>query len=370
MRPVKEGEPSARVAGEEVPLARGGAAHLDAGGATDPHPVEAIRKSVKAGDVGAEVVALDAVRRARPHHEHAVAVVAGYHVACGRIRTSDQRVRGVVELHPICVIRDGVHPGRIGPDEVALDPRPVRAIRHAHAAEVVVGDHISRASRGSSDERVRGAMDLDAVEGVPEPGGPVGVQPDEVALDRGVLGEDKDPIAAVARHDVSRPDGGPADEIVGPAVDGDAAPGVSEPRRAGGVRPDVVALDPVVVTADADALIEVGRDHVPGTRHGAADGVPRAQVRDHAVLISEGMRAAHVRPDVVALDAVVDGVGTEQEHSGPNVARNHVPLGCREAADEVAGASGGHPRDVVAERARPARVGADEIAFDVVAGGA
>ena len=151
VRPVKEGEPSARVAGEEVPRARGCAAHRDAGCAADPHAVEAIRKSVKAGDVGAEVVALDAVRRARPHHEHAVAVVAGYHVACGRIRTSDQRVRGVVELHAICMIRNGVHPGRIGADEVALNPRRAGAIRELNASEPVVGDRIAGACRGPTD---------------------------------------------------------------------------------------------------------------------------------------------------------------------------------------------------------------------------
>src|SRR5207237_8322493 len=105
--------------------------------------------------------------------------------------------------------------------------------RFAHGVKVVVGDRICGASWSATDEGVRGAMDLDAVEGVPEPGGPGGIQPDEVALDRCVLSEDEDPIAAVARHDVSRRDGGPADEVVRPIVDGDAAPDVSEPRRAG-----------------------------------------------------------------------------------------------------------------------------------------
>src|SRR4029078_3324270 len=120
----------------------------------------------------------------------------------------------------------------------------------------------------------------------------------DVDTDEGVGGYD----VAFGRVRGSAPVG--ADEVVvGPTGDVNTLAPVAEGGGAGGVRPDVIPLDPVAagtagVELHADGPDATG-DHVPRALMAAADGVVRAGDVHTLEAVAEGGGAGGVGPDVV-----------------------------------------------------------------------
>src|SRR5205814_3526202 len=131
--------------------------------------------------------------------------------------------RRAADGHAVEAVRDGVKAGGVGPGVVALDAVAGARSGDEHATEAVPRDHVAGGRIRPANERVRRAVHLDTVEGVPERDRTGRIEPDEVALDRGVLREDEDPVATVAGDDVPRGRSRPADDVVCPAIDRDAA---------------------------------------------------------------------------------------------------------------------------------------------------
>src|SRR5207253_278423 len=111
---------------------------------------------------------------------------------------------------------------------------------------------------------------------------------------------------------------------------------------------------------EVDAGRIVARDQVALARPVAADRVARRAVDEHADAVAQGARAAEVGADEIALDDGPRGAGAGDLDAALEVARDQV------LDDPGAGGRLDRDADGVAQGGRAADVGADEVAEDDV----
>jgi hypothetical protein len=254
------------------------------------------------------------------------------------------RVAGGIEKPQAGVaVADPPGAGRVGADVVALDERVDDAVQE-DAVHAVAGDDVARAgdvpANGVAVGRTRNP---DPGQTVGQRGAAAGVRADEVALDNvvgGAVAGDLDAVAVVARDDVARAQGGPADEVVPRAAGNeDAVVGVAEVGGPVAVGADVVALDDVAERArgaDLNAGAVAG-DDVALRGRDAADRVPAAEDVDADAGVPKHSRARAVGADVVAEDAIVVARGIDLD-AVQLVSGDDVALSRGDAADDVAAA--------------------------------
>src|SRR5687768_1307094 len=142
---------------------------------------------------------------------------------------------------------------------------------------------------------------------------------------------------------------------------GDVADGAS----AGGVQPDVVALDDRGgrQQVELDTRQQVATDDVPLARSHAADGVARRVNEDAVVGVGYGCRAAAVQANEIALNQVAGGAPVERNATGV-VSGDDVA-----AADRVVVGTADEDATVVRDRRGAARIYANVVVDDLASGG-
>ncbi len=180
-------------------------------------------------------------------------------------------------------------------------------------------------------------------------------------------------VVVVRRDQVPGTRAAAADRVEAGGEDVDAVAGVRHAERAGEVRADPVALDPVVhggvevdVVVDVDARVVVARDHVRLAR-----GLPADRVAVRAVdLDADVVRQRRVRRDRRSDPVAQDAVRVAAEDDPRVVSADDVSGAGLGAADQRGGRAGrdGDAVAAVAEVLRAGHVGADQVALDPVSG--
>ena len=277
-----------------------------------------------------------------------------------------------VDVDPVLGVAEVDGAGEIGADVVALDevagggragdPDPVG---------LVARDHVPGGTDAA--DRVAARADAHAVHEVAEVSRAVDVGADVVVADDGAVTEDVDPVLGVAGDDVAL-EGAGATDGAGRARGADPGLGVAAQRAAVCRKADDVAEDDVVAAGgdQPDAVLAARGDDVALAGERAADRARAAVDLEAVGRIAERGRAVRTDADVVAadlrpgggdldLDAVVEVPRDDVALAGAGAADRDVRRGLHvDAVVRVAGAG----------RRVARRVGPDVVADDHVAGAA
>src|SRR5439155_12869043 len=138
------------------------------------------------------------------------------------------------------------------------------------------------------------------IEGIAQRAGPRAVGADEIALDDHATGRvQPDAVLVICRNHIALAGGSSANGMALTTNENAAATRGREPIRqrgqAAAIRPDEVALDDMIGTAQADAPKAVSRKHVSRSRLLASDGVgPGFEDEDPGQPVAEGRGAGEV----------------------------------------------------------------------------
>ncbi len=140
-----------------------------------------------AGNVGADVVPLDGDRRCVPLGIYTLRSIGRNHVArCSRGPSKGVRCREAVVGNACHGVAERRRSSCIQTNDVPLDRVRGRAGSVDRDTVVVISRHQIACARRRSANRVRrGAVDIDAIEGIPQIGGAVGAGADVVTLHHG-----------------------------------------------------------------------------------------------------------------------------------------------------------------------------------------
>ena len=280
----------------------------------DVSAIDCVAQVGGSGHVGANVVALHLVRRgAAAGDVNAARIVAGDDVACFGCRPADGVAGRAIYVHTVAGVTQIDGAGDVGANVVALDFVPRGVGTREKDAAIVGGDDVTRPSHRPSDGVAGRVIDIHAMTGVTQINGPAHVGADMVALNlipRRAALVDVDAVLVIAGDQVARPGDCPAD-YVATATDADAAGGVAQVHGPGDVGSHVVTLHHARRAGDENAPSAVPGDDIAGFSRCPADGIAGSINHDAIVGVAETGGPGNVGADVVTLDVVSAGEGAE-----------------------------------------------------------
>ena len=245
-----------------------------------------------------------------------------------------------------------------------------------HPVAAAVGDRVPRTGYRTSDRVVVPAgRDEHASIRVAEVGGPGRIRPDEVALNPIAVRarvRQEHPMRAAATDDVTGPGSCAAHGVAGRALlDLHSGQSVAHHTAAIGLDPDPVPQHQISRCPDiqhVDAVEVVAGDHVASGNRRSADrvvGSSRIQL-DPRESISHIEKTSGIGANAIPLDRVARGAAATEQDPGHGVPGNQVAVRRGQSADDVVGTENieAHPR--IAEIGPPRHVGADVVPGDGV----
>ena len=251
----------AKITGDDIARSADRAADLIAVGCGEHQTREPVAAGQAAGDVRAEIVALDRVGRRAGLEVNRGYAVARDDVAGARVQPADQVAGGTLHGDAIGAVADDQAAGGVQADKVALNHiAPGGGTNDVDAHRIVAGNGVARASHEAADLVAGAIVHLEAVILVAQAGSAICAQPDVVALNdvaRRASVEEADGRETVgAADDIALAGVGAANDVADGGDDQDAIAPVGGVVGAGEVRADIASFDVVGPPAgNGDAVL-------------------------------------------------------------------------------------------------------------------